>query len=363
MDPIVSKRLDILRILVINFVVLAHAGKNLLTTVNVTGLTPGMNYLYHLLNMVLAFATVPVFFAISGYLFLPRFKLSVDGYKDLLLKKTRTILVPFLLFNGFWIAWFFLVGSIEGFGAKSAVVAEGVLVKLVGYKTLPANYPLWFLRDLFLLFVFAPVWAVLASEARKTCCLALLAAYVFGSPEAAFSYPGFVFFFFLGGVLGLEGVDLKAESRGFALMAAAAPVLALVLSLNGIAYEMDPLVFQFLHKVFLLLSLPALWWVTRAAWLLKAPWLSFASRHTFFIYLAHEPLLSVLQGRLAKLLPMQTFFGQFTFYFGATALVVAFLALLGAALGRFLPRVYAVLTGGRLSKPSCSPVLQSKEAS
>ena len=82
--------------------------------------------------------------------------------------------VPLLFFNGIWIAWIFVIGSIPLFGSRSFLLQAGIVNKLLGIGMPPLNYPLWFLRDLCIVFVLTPIFLACYRRIPVTGLVALL---------------------------------------------------------------------------------------------------------------------------------------------------------------------------------------------
>ncbi len=109
---------------------------------------------------------VPIFFFISGYLFfkgLEEWNTSVWIGK--LKKRVRTLLVPYLVWNLLSILVQFLSDNkaalLEGMPPNIGVWFQTIggwrVLWGTGHLGLPHNAPLWFIRNLMLLAVFAPV--------------------------------------------------------------------------------------------------------------------------------------------------------------------------------------------------------------
>ena len=109
---------------------------------------------------------LPAFFFLAGF-FASRHLdelMRWAGYKTFILRKIKTLVVPYLSWNFIFIV-FYIVAS-QWFTRLEARVAEkhlltysGFLTSLLGWGDRPIDAPLWFIRDLFLIFCFAPIFA------------------------------------------------------------------------------------------------------------------------------------------------------------------------------------------------------------
>ncbi|WP_300163270.1 acyltransferase [Solidesulfovibrio sp.] len=347
-DPIdreVSKRIDVLRIILIGLIVLAHGARGITVRVPATG--PVAGWMVEVLNGHVDFVAVPLFFAISGFLFLRKFEPGLASYAEMLRKKTASVLVPYLLFNIGLAAWFYFVGSIEMMGSWGFLEQEGVAVKTLGLGTTPINYPLWFLRDLYVVFLLSPVLLLFFKEAPAVGLIALFCLWV-GVEPAPYSYYGDFFMFYFGGFLARTRFPLQGVSWwqrwGTVLFVLLTATLAAHKSL-GITDEHARL---FLFKCNLVLGLACFWRVSAIPFVRESRLLHRMAHHSFFIYLAHEPTVSILQTRLLSVWTPVGNAEQIAFYWLTGLSVIVLLWLVGEASSRLVPRVYALATGARL---------------
>ena len=345
LDRDVSKRIDVLRIVLIGLIVLAHGARGI--TVRIAGETaPGAALMLDILNGHVDFVAVPLFFTISGFLFLRKFELSLAAYGEMLRKKFVSVLVPYLLFNIGLVVWFYFVGSIEMLGSWNFVLGEGLVAKTLGLGTTPINYPLWFLRDLLVVFLVSPIFLVFFKEAPGVGLVTFFCLWA-GLSEGPYSYGGDMFAFYLGGYLArcrlpLAGVSWwqRAGTWIFCLLTA---VLVCSKSL-GLT---DEAVRQFLFKANLVFGLIAFWRFSAIAWVRDSTVLQRMGRHSFFVYLAHEPTISVLQTRLLAVWRPVGNAQQIAFYFGSGLSTIIGLWLVAELLSRLVPAAYGFATGAR----------------
>ena len=351
-DPIdrdVSKRIEVLRIILIGLIVLAHGARGI--TVRIAGETgPLATLMLEVLNGHVDFVAVPLFFAISGFLFLRKFDLSLAAYGDMLRKKFVSVLVPYILFNAGLAAWFYCVGSIEMMGSWNFLVGEGLFTKTFGLGTTPINYPLWFLRDLLVVFLVSPVFLVFFKEAPGVGLIAFFLLWT-GQSEGPYSYAGDMFAFYLGGFaarirLPLAGVSWWQRTASWAF-----GLLTVVLVCWTSLGFTDEGVRQFCFKANLVLGIAAFWRASAFSLIRDSKLLSRMGRHSFFVYLAHEPTMSVLQTRLLALWRPVGDTQQVVFYFGSGFVVIFGLWLVAEALSKLVPRLYGFAVGARAVTP------------
>lgn len=158
--PNVSKAIDVLRFPLAVMVVAIHTyfneGLKARGNVDVPFYGEWAHEFIRLFSIVLTDCAVPMFFVISGYLFFIRTPhLTKTIYIEKIRKKTTTLLIPYII-------WCFTACMVNPLRFLSASCIE----KITGFWSLsmnmwqgegPWNGPLWFIRDLFVVMIFAPV--------------------------------------------------------------------------------------------------------------------------------------------------------------------------------------------------------------
>ncbi|MBO8440458.1 MAG: acyltransferase family protein, partial [bacterium] len=152
MDQVTSKIIAGIRFPLICGIVLIH-----LRIMECSGVYMGnINwYIFRLFSDILGRISVPLFAIISGYLFFVNVrKYDWIAYKQKLYRRLKSILLPYVLWN----LLFYLVYVIYLVSTGRLVerYTDGNLFDIVdiflwGSTGKPIDYPLWFMRDLFLL--------------------------------------------------------------------------------------------------------------------------------------------------------------------------------------------------------------------
>lgn len=167
-------------------------------------------FLKLLVSQTLVKVAMPVFFIMSGYLFFANVdKWDVATYKKKILRRIKTLLIPYLIWNllmavklktfswsMFWVYWNPTGSQIDWFGQEQLMTA-------------PANMPLWFLRDLMVVSLLTPIIYVLIRKLGYWLMGVLTVLYLSG--VCAF-IPGLsayaVFFFTLGAFVSIRKMDM-----------------------------------------------------------------------------------------------------------------------------------------------------------
>ena len=174
-------------------------------------------FLKLLVSQTLVKVAMPVFFIMSGYLFFTNVdKWDVAIYKKKILRRVKTLLIPYLIWNllmavklktfsmsMLWAYWNPAGTQIDWFGHEQLMTA-------------PANMPLWFLRDLMVVSLLTPIIYILVRKFGYWLMAVLTVLYLSG--VCAF-IPGLsayaVFFFTLGAFFSIRRMDMIEVFKRF----------------------------------------------------------------------------------------------------------------------------------------------------
>jgi surface polysaccharide O-acyltransferase-like enzyme len=145
---------------------------------------------------VIARACVPLLFMVSGALLLPRQESIRDFYR----KRFQKVIFPFL----FW-SVLYLVYKGNGFpGISLPIIVKGVVMTILSR---PAEYHLWFMYELFGIYLLTPIFRVLVASTREEHLWYFIGIwFVFGPFQRLLEYLlDFQFIFKLGYLTGYIG--------------------------------------------------------------------------------------------------------------------------------------------------------------
>ena len=354
MDANVSSRINLMRIVLISGIIFVHVPFDPLTS-PFLGAYGIVDWLRVYLGDSLFRIGVPCLSAISGYLLFRR-GLDAFDYGKTLRTKALTILTPFLLWNGAFLAVVFVAQSNDiGFGYLPDVVnaTPRELASLaLALEAWPINIPLYFLRDLFLCLLLSPVIALLVAKYPRTTLVLMLAYAVLSLPNGIFLKKSILFGFSLGICVGLHGLNVKRLDRYAPLIVLAVLSASVLLSIG--LYFTGP---EFPAWLSMLRSLTAIAGIF-GAWALSALLirtrvglaLSRTAGLSFWIFCAHYPLLIafwIVWNRLGSA-------DYLVFYFASPVLALVILALTQRLVRHRMPGLHAVLTGSRAA-PARAP--------
>ena len=352
-----STRLNLLRFPLIVGVVFIHAYD---TSVNVAEGGIGVSEtgfwsdcIRNFISQGLARVAVPVFFLMSGYLFFQGFDESWDAYRAKWTSRVRTLLIPFLFWNLMVLLMIGVAQQVPAtrtfFSGKNAPVftfdAFGYLNAIFGITRPPIAYQFWFIRDLMLLVLLAPVVAFLDSNARVPSLAVLVGCWLLDVWPFRMPSAEATLFFSVGVCLAKAGKRIFWSDKYGALF----------VSLYLPAVLLDSLVYRqyfgpYLHRIGILLGVPAALFATKLLVThhakLQAAFLSLASA-SFFVYASHEPPLMIARKVSYKVLSPATSQGVLLLYFLNPILVLCSSLLLYRRLSRVFPGTIRLITGGR----------------
>jgi len=336
MTEIISERIAILRILMICGVVLLHVPPYVPLADVGSG---NFDFLKAFFQSAVFRCTVPVLTVISGYLL---FSANLDrAPRKLFVKKFNTLAIPFLVFNTSLAGVVYVIQSKVSLPItyQLAPFDLGVMLDAAfGLTQSPLNYPLNFIRDLFVLAMLAPALGVMLRQAALP-GLALVAL-IFGLDLDSYLLLRWdmAVLFYVGGMAALQKWDLCCLDKY------AVAFLALFVSLCVIVIKL-----KITNTTFLRLAAPFLIWPSAS--LLyntrSGRWLSSLSKYSYFIFLAHG-LILVITWMVYKKLP---FVLPYPFYWILAPLITVVMLINTHRLGYVLfPIAFAWMIGQRVDR-------------
>lgn len=335
--------------------------------------TEALRLLRELLSHVLPSMAVPAFFLLSGYLFfrtLPRRSPTPADYGRKWRSRLHTLLLPYLLWNALALVTYWAIrhlpallhggafttlpqyfshrGGWSIFWCSHPISHDGVSwLGLPTYAlTAPIDVPLWFVRDLMVLTLLAPVlhWLLRRLHWALPALLAVLHLLDIWPPLTGCSSLS-ALFFTTGAALAIGRHNLVATLHPVRhLCLWAAPAAALLLLLLPAVH---PLLRHVLSLIFNAAAFGAAIHIAARCSARRRTRIPRAlSSATFLIYAAHTLLLAPIDRHLRTLLPATPAAGLLR-YLLAPLLTIALCVVLNAALRTALPRLHGILTGQR----------------
>lgn len=312
---------------------------------------PWVDWMKYIISKIISDCAVPGYFFLSGMLL---FRKDVR-WKDNIMKKMRTLMIPYLLLNTIWIGAFYVaqhIGALHSlFSGARKFIAEWTWKDWVraytvysDISTSPFVSPLWFMRDLFLMNLLAPVLKKVIDRAPRLMVLVLLGTVVFADNVGYLFLRQYALISFC---LGYYAVKYDWRFRDIDNLS---PLLLTVAYLVAIVLTCFARGSRFYLAANTMNVLTGLLFFARCTSNIKDPvWrgrLLRLSRYGVPVYLFQERTLGLMKKVAARFLPV-TAVSNILQYFGVMFLTIFLCIILAKLMERFTPRLYSVLTGGR----------------
>ncbi len=308
-----------------------------------------------LFSQVIARIAVPLFFFIAGFLY---FNNITDWIKEKYVDKTKkrfhSLVIPYLFWNGLIILVYFVAQSIPSLsklfsGEFSPVSTWGFMDFLNAFwnfdhTTLPILYPFWFIRDLIVITILSPIVYYLCKYLKILGVVLLGLCWILN----LFSITGLsttcVFFFTAGAYLSINKIDVTdLFGEVFYPSVFLYPVLAIA-DLFTKDYDFN----NYIHNAGVLVGIVFLFNVVSSG--IKNHKIhtnSFLSNASFFVFAAHEPLLTLIRKLMLNKLPVFNETFLLLAYFIPIVIVITVLLTIYYILNKVFPGFCRLITGGR----------------
>jgi succinoglycan biosynthesis protein ExoH len=283
-------------------------------------------------------ASVPVLTFVSGYLL---FKSQSDlDFSRLFQKKTKTILLPLILFN---LPFVVLLYFIQSAGVINHDFAKQVypfdlsiwIDGIVGLFSSPVNYPLNFLRDLYLISIAAPLFGSMIRHIPWLGFIGVVLVFWFNLDGDLVLRNTMPIVFYIGGLAAVSNWDMRRlDNLAWFLF-----LVFVVLCVATVQYEIA-------NRNYLRVVSPLLIWPA-ASIVVNTPlgdWLSGLSKYSFITFLMHAPLLFITWIIYQNYLLGVPYWVYWIFI---PIIIAAILAVLYERGWRAFPRAMSVALGGR----------------
>jgi fucose 4-O-acetylase-like acetyltransferase len=309
-----------------------------------------VNAIRELISNIIARIAVPLFFLISGYLLY----LKEEKFITVLKKKSKTILLPYVLWNILAILFFSIAQNlsftkpyfatiiIRNFTAMDYLGVFTGKTGIFAAKGMPLVYQFWFLRDLFILnLAFIGIKKIVDKIPFGTICL-LFVLWVSNINIYLVSAEALLFFT-LGYYIVKYSLDYKKFDQIKVYDIIGVYIITIILELF---FNENIL---FIHKINIIIGSILFIKLTKnfvnnEAIFNKLLWLE---KYSFFVYAVHGIALAGMQKLSVKIIPMH---GGWLLlqYFGVNIIGIIIFVIIGIIVRKSFPKLYAILTGGRI---------------
>lgn len=344
-----SEKLKVLSFVAIILVLYIHSGFHD-TPNEIQGMAIN-HYLQESISGMLGRCAVPLFYAISGYLFFLNTENGIIAIFRKMKKRVKTLLVPFVIAALFFPAFYLLMEIfpftnhfINGSTAFSQNLQQPIgeiLCSLFWHTpggSTPWAFHLWFLRDLIVIVAISPLLYFVKKIIGSGLLVLILFIASFFQIEIL---PVYALLWFMAGDAFLMKLD-KANTYWI-------PVVFIVLCIAE--FVIPGLPWNQIQIPIIALGILSIWnlydkIVPASFELKKHKWLYLSCSFTFFIYLFHEPTLNIIRKLL--ILPLgRSSWGFAINYLVSPWVFAGIFIFVGYYLKKYLPRIYAICVGGR----------------
>lgn len=290
------------------------------------------------------------FFVISGYFFLRNLNEDEFNLRWVTLKwkkRIRTLFVPYLIWNTLAVlAIVFKNGLFDLLHLGISTEELEVLRKglLYYFFTGPADYPLWFLRDLMLMSLFVPIEYLLFKKAPYISLAILIIAFL--SPwNPQIPSMRAIFFFSIGAWLGTMKLNILVLCRKVKTPALILAIFFLLVATSQVGRPLHTLLLRIFYPFGMITFMN---FCDRMIDNTKQKQrLTRLSASVFFIYAAHEIyILGWTKGLFVRIFG-EGLVGTWIRFLFVPIIVLSVCLALYWLLNRLMPRTLAFLCGGR----------------
>lgn len=346
----ISRRIEILRFPLIVAVVFWHSYplpvRTATTTIGLQLETPWL-IIPDLISGTIVQVSVPLFFVISGLLYFNGFKISFAVYIAKLKRRFRTLLIPFFFWSLSILLLALVVARIPRVSSYLNFVPSCTNILcytglIIGVTQPPLVYQFWFLRDLILLVLVAPIIYISVNYAGRIWLSALLWISFFSIINWNFPKIESVLFFSIGAWLVIKGVDLRGLDTFVKYLIPGYIILVMsdAVTKNWVGNFI-------VHRSGILVGIPLLFWAAgKLSEQCKSRLFSLASS-AFFLYATHAVMVTIIRKLSYMIFQPSSQAALLILYFITPLFVIMICTSLYFLLKKSLPRFTLLVTGGR----------------
>lgn len=344
-----SNKLTVFNFLLILMVVLLHS-QNI--SGRVSGFTPNnvFNIYFQTFISRLSSIAVPMFFSISGFLFFKN-KLTAKQYKKNLLKRFKSLFIPYVVVS--FLGVVFIASLQVPMSTRKYFSGELLLdasfpsiLKLI-FLT-PINYQLWFVRNLIVICLISPILYWVIKNTKFYFVLILLLAYVLSGNLVPYQLLTTIAYFSLGGYFSIHEIKLHKNKIKFKYLCFLMITWSICIFSSIYLQSIDV---GYMYVLYFSNNLGVLF-----VWFLYdylvdedfkiSKYFKNLTSFSFFIYLFHEPFLSIIIKLFFSLFGKTTLISLITYLLSPT-IMIFLLMIVANFMSLKIKPLYNFLTGNR----------------
>lgn len=340
-----SDKIKLLSFVLILIIVLLHS--------QMINISTGKNlYIQQYFNLGFTRIGVPMFFMISGFLFFQNAndKLDTLFWKHKILSRVKSLLIPFILWTLIGICFVRVVLPIPTFTSyfdnisiEKSFIYDFFYSFINPYKVV---YQLWFVRDLFVMVLLSPLIYIMVKRIPVIYFLLLEIFYMYFLSVINVSS---IMSFSIGVLIALYYKNILYKSVDSKTTVV---LVILWLLLCGIIVYLEPMlnIYQFVYfqQFIIYIGIISVWLIYDKVYkyIPEKIFKSSILTMSFWIFLTHEPVLTVIKKLMLKFIGNDNS-SIFFIYMIAPIITVLFVLLIGILMRKYLKTVYSILVGGR----------------
>lgn len=353
MDEYLSKKIKVVSFISIIMVAYIHAynlkDRFLLPTTRISDSMSFTSFFQYFISNGLTRMAVPLFFAISGFLFFYNFVPSINNFLTKYKKRFKSLFIPYILWCVLGLLFMFVV---QIFYPSSSTLTNGLIknYKIPQYISSillsTVSFQLWFLRDLFIYALLSPIIYFIVSKLSKWSLIPFIILWALNINLLFINNEG-ILFFVLGALIAIKGLKLKINKKSTINTVIFLWLIILILK-TFLAYHGNPLLLYSMHRISVILGFISFWfgydfYLKKLNANIK---LSYLVGYTFFIYAFHIPFLTVLMNTSLSAFG-SSIVAELLIYIVTPIISITVAIIIANLLKKYLKPVYCVLTGGR----------------
>lgn len=309
-------------------------------------------YIQTFISSGLTRIAVPLFFLISGFLFF----FSFNGNFDFLIKikkRFKTLVIPYFFWVFFGAIFYFILQTFpqsQHFFTKKLIREFDFLDWLNIIFVNPIPYQLWFLRDLIILMILSPLIYFLVKRTGLF-FLFFLSIFWFLNQDNYFFTSESILFFSTGIFIVLKKpeISLKKIRKPLIFFFLTAWIFFLILKTTLEFYTTINIYSVLSLKISILFGIPAFWLLYDLLFentVKRVENYNKVFEFSFFIYLFHEPVLTIIKKGLFFILGKEEK-NYLLIYFLSGFLIITLSLAIGFLMKKSFPVIYGFISGNR----------------
>lgn len=322
--------------------------------------TPLFDIVRDLFSFVLSAVSVPLFFLISGYFFFYNNAFSKDIYIRKLKKRAKTLLIPYLFWNGIYLIFnsiIIYIPTLSTIFKGNPISWEFVITAFWGCTKgvehiYPIAYHFWFIRDLMVMILLSPLFFIVIKYTKilGVICFAVLWGLNYRIPYVGMigMSSAAIFFFMLGSWLSINRKNIITECRKYDMVSYVIYPLFIILdicTMHGTHENYN----IYIHNIGILLGI--IFCCNIACILIPKihiKKIDFWSSVSFFVFAIHDPwILTQLRKITIILFHPNDNLSLLFFYFTNILLTILIAVSIYMVMKIMVPRFTNLITGGR----------------